>query len=336
MKKRHSLLYNILLFVFAQLFWLMLLGLWIYWYVSNYIIFKNVGDQVAPQLIYDATNVFPLVGGIILLVAISVSMSLIFRHLSVQLKLTKMYDNFIANVTHELKSPLSSIQLYLETLNSRNVPEEKKEEFYGLMIKDTDRLNKLINSILEISAIDRKNKSTNFNVYEADSLVRKIINESKEIFKLSQADIVISGKVNCKCRFDENSMRILINNLVDNAVKYSNDKVKIEITLREYRNNFLIEFSDSGIGIPQNEQKKIFNKFYRINNKNIPSVKGTGLGLFWVKEIIKKHKGKIFVVNSEKDSGTTFRIEFPVYFQGNENLIKKLFSNFKHKELNNA
>ncbi|MFA7227839.1 MAG: histidine kinase dimerization/phospho-acceptor domain-containing protein, partial [Melioribacteraceae bacterium] len=132
MKKNRSLLFLIFAFIFAQFAWLGLLGLWIYWYVVNYLIIEQVGDKLSPQIVIDSPNVLVFVGGIILIVLIATAMFLIFRNLTVQVKLTKLYDNFIANVTHELKSPLSSIQLYLETLNSKSVSPEKQKEFYGL------------------------------------------------------------------------------------------------------------------------------------------------------------------------------------------------------------
>ena len=118
MKRWHFLIHPVLIFVLAQLAWLCLVGIWIYWYVSNYIIFQQVGDKLSPQLISKSNNVLALVIGLILLVAILVGISLIFIYLNKQLKMARLYDNFIANVTHELKSPLASIQLYLETFDS--------------------------------------------------------------------------------------------------------------------------------------------------------------------------------------------------------------------------
>ena len=167
MRGKHSLFYHILIFILAQLVWLSLLGIWIYWYVSNYIVFEKVGEEVSPQLIYDVQNALPFVLGLILLIGLSLITSLIFRHLNVQLRITKLYDNFIGNVTHELKSPLSSIQLYLETLKQRDVPLEKRKEFVDLMMKDADRLQSLINSILEISAQEKKKLFQDYQVYQA-------------------------------------------------------------------------------------------------------------------------------------------------------------------------
>ena len=322
MKKRQAIIYHISIFVIAQLFWLMLLGLWIYWYVSNYIIFQHVGNKLSPQIIYDGTNVVALVGGIILLVAISFSMSLIFRHLNVQLKLTNLYDNFIANITHELKSPLSSIQLYLETLNSRDVPPAKQKEFINFMMKDANRLKNLINSILEISALEQKKVAHDYHVYDADAILNSIFSETTEQFNLSPKIITLSGAADCECSVDRNALKIVFDNLVDNSIKYSVKPPKINITYFRTGNKLIIEFSDNGIGIPLGEQKKIFGKFYRIYNNNVPNVKGTGLGLYLVKEIIKNHGGKLSAASDGMNTGTKFKIELPVYNKP-ENISKR-------------
>ncbi len=313
MKKPRKLIYHISIFILAQVAWLMLLGIWIYWYVSNYIIFKNVGDKLSPQITTDGTNALPFVGGIILLVGISVGMSLTFRHLNIQLKLHNMYDNFIANVTHELKSPLSSIQLYLETLITRNVPQQKQMEFYELMIKDTNRLKFLINSILEISALEQKKGRYDYHVLEAGKEVEKIIKSSVEQFRLNSSALTVENIAECTCAIDLDALKIVFNNLVDNSIKYSVEPAKINIKMKCSSNRFIVEFSDNGIGIPEDALKKVFIKFYRIYDKDIPNVKGTGLGLFWVKEIIKNHGGTIVAHSEGKNKGTTFRIELPIY-----------------------
>lgn len=324
MRRRYSLFNNIVIFILAQIAWLALLGLWIYWYVSNYIIFEKVGDQISPQIIYDATNVLPFVVGLILLVALSFSLVLFFRHLTIQLRLTKLYDNFIANVTHELKSPLASIQLYLETLNSRSVSPEKQKEFYALMMKDTDRLKKLINSILEIAAQEKKKIFRDHQVYNAGAIMKKLLYEAAEQFKLSPNSLNITGKANCECLIDVNAMRIVLDNLVDNAIKYTINPIRIDVRMECGTKKFTIDFTDNGIGIAKEEQKKIFNKFQRVYDEEIPNVKGTGLGLYWVKEIIKNHKGKISVFSEGKGKGTMFRIELPIHAEKKNGKRKKI------------
>jgi len=306
--------------VLAQLVWLAVLLLWIYWYVSNNIIFEQVGEKVAPQIVYDAPSVFPFVGGIVLLTGLSVSLVLIFRHLNIQIKLNALYDNFIANVTHELKSPLSSIQLYLETLNSRNVPEEKRKEFYEVMMRDSERLKNLINSILEIAVMDKKKMNKQFDIYKADETIKKIIVESAEQFQLKDNIIKFSGDAGCDVLLDRNSIKTVFDNLVDNSIKYSVLPLEIWIKFKRNSKKIEIEFSDNGIGIPHEEIKKIFQKFHRIYDKDIPNVKGTGLGLYVVKEIIKNHKGKIFAASEGKGKGSKFKIELPVYVEKKKSL----------------
>ncbi|GMU95760.1 sensor histidine kinase [Ignavibacterium album] len=312
MRKRYSLAYNLAIFILAQIVWLALLGLWIYWYVSNYLIFEQVGEKVSPQIVIDTPDVFPFVGGIVLLVGLSFSMVLIFRNLNVQIRLTRLYDNFIANITHELKSPLSSIQLYLETLNTRNVSAEKQKEFISQMIKDTARLQKLISTILEISALESRKNKVNFEVYDSCEILNRLLKESAEQFRLKENTIGFKCLSSTKISIDINAFKMVIDNLIDNSIKYSTGELKINLIVKTSINKVEIHFSDNGVGISPEEQKNIFHKFYRIYDEDIPNVKGTGLGLYWVKEIIKNHRGKISVKSEGKGKGTTFIIELPV------------------------
>ncbi|HMN50427.1 MAG TPA: HAMP domain-containing sensor histidine kinase [Ignavibacteriaceae bacterium] len=323
MKRRHSFAYNLAIFILAQLVWLAVLLLWIYWYVKNNIIFEQVGESISPQIVYDAPSVFPFVGGIVLLTGLSVSLVLIFRHLNIQIKLNAMYDNFIANVTHELKSPLSSIQLYLETLNTRNVPEAKKKEFYELMMRDAERLKNLINSILEVSAMDKKKTQKDFEIYKADETIKEIILESAQQFKLNPAAINFSGNAGCNILINRNSIKTVFDNLVDNSIKYSTRDLQINVLFKQNSKKFEVEFSDNGIGITHDQIKKIFQRFYRIYESDIPNVKGTGLGLYVVREIIKNHKGKVTASSEGKGKGSKFKIELPVFIEKKKSKKKK-------------
>lgn len=313
MKNRHSQTYLIIAFVFAQLAWLGLLGLWIYWYVTNYLIIEQVGDKLSPQIIINSPNVLIFVGGIILIVGIALVMFLTFRNLTVQIKLTNLYDNFISNITHELKSPLSSIQLYLETLDEKIVPLEKQKEFFSMMKWDTNRLNKLINSILEISRIEQKRIAHDYNVFDTDKIIPELIGNSITLFRLSEKAIKLECKVDKKCVLDKDAMQIVFDNLIDNAVKYSGKQLELDIKLSVFLEKIIIEISDNGIGITPKELKKVFHKFYRIDNRMNPSVKGTGLGLYWVKEILKLHNGKISCTSEGLNNGTCFKIILPVF-----------------------
>jgi signal transduction histidine kinase len=333
MKKHQSQFFVVFAFVLAQIAWLGLLGLWIYWYVSNYIFYKEVGKgyTIPDHILLNNSKVGVFVIGIIMIVGIATAVFIIFRNLTIQRKLTGFYDNFIANITHELKSPLSSIQLYLETLSSKNITPEKQREFYSIMAKDTDRLHKLINSILEISRIEQKRATHNYHISGVD-IFPKIIENSFKNFRLPENAGKIEGSLSGKCVIDKDAMQIVFDNLTDNAIKYSYSPVTIFVKLHSNDKENIIEFTDKGIGIGIRDQKTIFKKFHRVYNRNIPNVKGTGLGLFWVREIIKLHGGKISVKSEDLGKGTTFIIELPIYKTSKILYIKSLLRKTAKKE----
>ncbi len=330
LRKINSYFYYILIFILAQLAWMAMLGLWIYWYVSNSIIFEEVGEQLSPQIDIGSPSTFIFVGGILLIVAMAFGISVMFRNLNVQLRLNRLYDNFIANVTHELKSPLASIQLYLETIKARELSAENKNKFINFMMNDANRLNNLINTILEISRLEQKQIAHNYDVYKSGKTINSLVEESAEQFQLTDKSISVDAETDAEIVLDRNAMKIVIDNLVDNAIKYSTDKSEITIKLYENSKKFIIKFSDKGIGIDPSQFKKVFKKFYRVYNKNIPNVKGTGLGLYWVKEILKSHGGKIYIDNKNTSIGTTFIIELPIYRKSKKHLTKRLL-NLKNK-----
>ena len=324
MKRKHSLAYLIIAFVIVQLAWLALLGLWIYWYVANYLIFKQVGDQLSPRLAIDSPNVLIFVLGIILLIGIEIAMVLTFRNFTVQMKLTGLYDNFIGNVSHELKSPLSSIQLFLETLSTKEVSNEKRLEFYDMMRKDSDRLKKLINSILEISRLEQKRIAHNYHIYNAEKIVGELVNNSIIQFRVSSDSVRIEGSSYERCVIDKEAMQIVFDNLMSNSIKYSPNKVDITVKLSSDKKYLTIDFCDNGIGFLPKEQKRIFEKFQRIANPDVPNVKGTGLGLYWAKEIVKFHGGKIFAFSEGIGKGSTITIKLPIYQTSKRSYVNSL------------
>ena len=312
MKKRRRL--NIfLVYALAQLAWLALLGLWIYWYVSNYMIFVAVGEKISPQIVFNTQNVVALVGGLLLLVAIATAMLFIFSILNEQMKVTGMYDTFIANVTHELKSPLASIQLYLETMRARDVPRERQWEFLDIMLKDAKRLNALINTILDISGLEEKKRVFEQRVYDAESLVSELISESVEQFNIPAGSVTFRCSGTARCKVDRSAMKVVFNNLFDNAIKYSSEPVRLVITMTCATAWLTVGVRDHGIGIAKEDQKEVFKKFRRLYNPESPSVKGTGLGLYWVREIVRHQRGRVSVDSEGRSNGTTFTIQLPTY-----------------------
>lgn len=321
MRKHQSLRY-LVIFILAQMAWLTLLGLWIYRYLSVY--YAETGNALPHSLLSAKANVTALVGGLVLLAAVSVGMSLLFARLNSQLKTARMYDDFIANVTHELKSPLASIQLALETLNERKVSGAQRKKFLSLMMRDAGRLNNLINSILKIAGLGQKNVAHHFEILSADPVVRGLLRESADQFKLPAGAVRIEGKAACRIVVDRNALKIVFNNFIDNAVKYSTGRPRIQVRYRCSRQNLSVAFTDRGIGIAAKDQKRIFDKFLRLSGPDIPNVRGTGLGLYWVREIMRIHGGKVSVSSRGRNRGSTFAIEMPVYRTSEKRLARRL------------
>jgi signal transduction histidine kinase len=204
------------------------------------------------------------------------------------------------------------------------VPQEKQMEFVGMMIKDVNRLTRLINSILQIPALEQKKFAYSYKVYSAGSAIKQILNESVDEFRLLPDTINIEENAPCEFVIDIDGLKTVFDNLIDNAVKYTLQPAKININVSCNTQKVIIEFTDNGIGIAPKELKKVFNKFHRVYHQNIPNVKGTGLGLYQVKEIIKNHGGKIYIYSEGENKGTTFKIELPIYQVFKKRFLTKL------------
>jgi len=310
-KGRKNLQYSITLFIIIQLSCFALLGFWIYWFVSNDAVYTNIANLINPELLLRNNGTDLFVYGLILITLISTGLIFIFIRLIRQTIANRIYDGFIANITHELKSPLASIQLGIETLQKHHLPQEKSTEFLERMASDVNRLDKLIGSILEISIIDSKTAFFEPVIIPADSSVKKIIRALGKQFRIEGSSLLIEGNTACNIKIDPSGLETVLSNLVDNSVKYSRDPVKIKIELEYSNKKFFIIFSDEGIGIAERDRKKVFNKFTRLKNADSPSVKGTGIGLYWCRQILKIHNGKIHIERKKRKQGTTFRIELP-------------------------
>lgn len=305
--------YSIVLFIIVLFFCISLLGFWIYWFTSNNIMYTNIANFIAPELLIRNQGIHLFVAGIIMLILISTGIILIFTRLIRETEKNRIYDDFINSVSHELKTPLASIQLSLETLQQRNIPREKQQNFLEMMRVDTERLNKLIGSILEISLLDDSRDIFTPEDIIADETISQIAETGISQFKLQQPQLIIRGNAACIIKVDRRGLSIIVNNLIDNAVKYSKNSARIEIDYEYNHKFFIMHFSDNGIGIPPASRKEVFNKFSRLKNPESPNIKGTGLGLFWCREILKRHGGKISLVNSRSNTGSTFKIELPAY-----------------------
>ncbi|MFH1249668.1 MAG: HAMP domain-containing sensor histidine kinase [bacterium] len=329
MTKRYSSAKHIVIFVIVQLAWLAVLGLWIARYVSNNMVLKEIDQRYAIN-ISTGGNVAVLVIGLALITAATAGMWILFRYLNFHFHQTRLYDNFISSITHELKTPLTSIQIYLETLNSyEDISSEQIQSFVEKMHTETVRLNKMINSILEVGRLETSNATYNCRIMSADETLKAIWENLRVQFNLEKGQFQTDGNSQSQVVMDQTAIRLVFENLIDNSLKYSPDNPRIEIQLSDSDKHIQIRYRDYGNGIPQLQLKKIFKKFYRITDIQNPSVKGTGLGLYLVKGIVNFHGGHITADIPVDNIGLLFDIEFPRYPFHRKGYLNKLLKS-KH------
>lgn len=254
-----------------------------------------------------------LVFGIIFFAIIITGLVLNTIFLVREIRRNEQHDAFLNAVTHELKTPIASIRLYLETLQTRPVSEDKRQEFYGVMLADSNRLLNTVELVLQASRTREKNHLLNIAEVNLNDLLQECVKRVKTSYGLSgeaigfnqtEANIIISG--------DANELQTVFTNLLDNAVKYSEDKSKISVAVRNANEKFaVVRIKDSGVGIAPNELRRIFKRFYRVPSLTTQKTKGTGLGLFIVRSIVKKHGGTIFAESKGEGTGTTFIVQLP-------------------------
>ena len=228
-------------------------------------------------------------------------------------RITKMQDTILSNVTHELKTPLASIRLYAETMLLRNVPEEERKKFLSQTLKETERLQKLIDTVLISARLESDKSSLAHSRVNLNELLIGCYTQVKDRFGESRVFEFQNLPIN-----DENTnfiwgnpyhLSMLFDNLLDNAVKYTEKGGFIQAGVLIKKDYFQVYFKDNGLGIEKNNLKKIFKKFYRIERNSKMKVQGSGLGLSVCQSIVKEHHGKIYALSDGLNKGTTFYVE---------------------------
>jgi len=228
-------------------------------------------------------------------------------------RLAQAKSTFVANVSHDLKTPLSLLSLFSEILELGRVKnEEKKIDYYRIIRHESLRLNKMIDNILDFSKIEAGRKKYNFTESDMALVIKSVLSTYRYQTTNSGFDVQTNIRSDLPLvLIDREAMAQAISNLIDNAIKYSGEVKQLSITTTTVGSNMSIEIADRGIGIPRAEQAKVFEKFYRVGNGLVHDVKGSGLGLSLVKHIIEAHKGTISV-ESEVDKGSRFTILLPL------------------------
>ncbi len=246
-------------------------------------------------------------------IALFIGIWFMLKNLRKEIELTKIKSDFISNVSHELRTPLSLISLFSETLAANRIASpEKKNEYYKIIYQESSRLSRIVDKILSFYKIEGKKKTYNFQNVDLNSIIENILEKYNYHLSNSGFKYNFDKSPNIPLiKGDEEAIAEAVINLIDNAMKYSPDRKEIEITTCLKDNFAIVKIKDYGIGIPIDKQKKIFEKFYRAQDKNTPDAKGAGLGLTIVKNIIDEHKGDIIIESSE-GQGSSFILKFPV------------------------
>jgi len=233
-----------------------------------------------------------------------------------ELRRSEQHDSFINAVTHELKTPVASIRLHLETLQRRHLSDEIKQDFYRIMLSDADRLTETVEQVLKAGRAGDKKAGREKVEVDFAQLVRDCMEAIRTRHHLQPEALryeLATGNGNgLHVRGSAEDLRTAVANVLDNAVKYSGDHVDVQVRLETPDDKHLVlRVQDHGAGIAPEDLKRIFRRFHRVANRKLAHVKGTGLGLFIVKSIAKKHGGTAFALSEGEGRGTTLVIELP-------------------------
>ena len=243
-----------------------------------------------------------LIGGLSLMVILLVR----------EVRLNERQSNFVSAVTHELKTPVASLKLYIDTLRMRDLSDEKRRDFYGTMSQDLDRLNATINNVLNAAMYTEK-RVADPRPLDLARVVRRAQDLTRTRHQLPPESFAYDGPESLRVMGDAAALETAVVNLLDNAVKYSREhEVRVEVELaRDQDGQALLRVRDHGIGMTRPHLRLIFNRFYRIGSEVRRSRTGTGLGLFIVRSVVKAHRGTVAADSPGLDRGCVFTITLP-------------------------
>jgi len=293
-----------------QIIWILLVVLWVRWFILRHNEFRRIAEQYRPELVPSHLNWPVLAGGLAMLLLVLAGMYALFLYWKRQSSLYDEQKSFISQITHELKSPLASIKLHLETIRMRQLPPDRMERFLDTMLVDTDRLNNLINNLLMTAKLEQLIRHNIYPAMNFSSFVEKSIEENRKLIP-EGGSLSAYLEPGIMVAADPEGMSMVIRNLLENAVLYSLATPEVKVTLKHAGKNCILTVQDNGKGISRQEAKKIFTKFYRVRQAG-ETIKGTGLGLYIVKSVVRNHRGSVAVQSAGEGCGSSFNITLPL------------------------
>lgn len=306
-----SLINPLFAFICIQLAWIVVVAGWLYWFLGSHRKLRALAAKYSPELLTGGPDWVILVEGLLLLVAILAGVYVIFLFWSRQAALLREQKLFISQVTHELKSPLASLQLHIETIRRHRPPPERMAAFLETMMGDAARLNGLIDNLLSASRVEQENWALHLQDTDFSAFVERYFRSRQ--FTLPRAGkLTLEIEPGLHAMIDRDAMETVFRNLLENAILYSDGPPNITIRLHGSEDQCLLDIADRGRGIEAGDLGKIFKMFYRVRRKD-ENIRGSGLGLFIVRANIQQHRGEISVESAGAGKGTTFKIVLPRY-----------------------
>lgn len=254
--------------------------------------------------------------GVLFFLVIILGLILNTIYLVREIRRNEQHDSFINAVTHELKTPIASIRLYLETLQRREVETGQRQQFYRLMLDDTDRLLGTVEQVLKAGEVGVNREVLHSVEVDFSTVVCACVDLARSRYHLSPDCVryqATEGDENILVQGDPDELRTAVANILDNAIKYSGDRVEVSVELKTVEERrAVLRVRDRGVGIPPEQLKRVFKRFYRVPGRSLAKVKGTGLGLFIVRAVARAHGGKVFAESGGEGKGTTVTFELPV------------------------
>ena len=229
-------------------------------------------------------------------------------------QLDESREEFVSNVSHELKTPMTSMKVLADSLLEQdNVPVEMYQEFMGDIAKEIDRENQIITDLLSLVKMDKTGQNINIQPVNINDLLEQILKRLKPIAEKKNVEMVLESFRPVSAEIDETKFSLAVSNLVENAIKYNHDNGWVHVSLNADHKYFYIRVEDSGIGIPEEDQAHIFERFYRVDKSHSREIGGTGLGLAIARNAVIMHRGSIKVYSNEGE-GTTFTVRIPLIY----------------------